>query len=99
METAVFAKGAAYCAADRLRLQTSYPYAMICEGRLKSTVTMEVLHKGQDTAVTLAAAGDSWRDRRTRRKDGRGQAGKTADTPERRQIGTPERRQKGKKDD
>lgn len=63
METAVFAKGAAYCAADRLRLQTSYPYAMICEGRLKSTVTMEVLHKGQDTAVTLAAAGDSWRDR------------------------------------
>ena len=42
-------------------------------------------------------AGGSWRDRRTRRKDGRGQAGKTADTPERRQIGTPERRQKGKK--
>ena len=27
-----------------------------------SSVTMQVLHKGQDTAVTLAAAGDSWRE-------------------------------------
>lgn len=53
METAVFAKGAALCAADRLRPQTSYPYAMICEGHLKASVTMQVLHKGQDTAVTL----------------------------------------------
>ena len=46
METAMFAKGAAYCAQDHLRPQTSYPYAMICEGRLKSSVAMEVLHKG-----------------------------------------------------
>ena len=50
------------CAADHLRPQTSYPYAMICEGHLKASVTMQVLHKGQDTAVTLAAAGDSWRE-------------------------------------
>ena len=35
---------------------------MICEGHLKASVTMQVLHKGQDTAVTLAAAGDSWRE-------------------------------------
>lgn len=62
METAVFAKGAAMYAADRLRPQTSYPYAMICEGRLKSSVTMEVVHKGQEVSVTLAAAGDSWKD-------------------------------------
>lgn len=62
METAVFAKGAAMYAADRLRPQTSYPYAMICEGRLKSSVTMEVVHKGQELSVTLAAAGDSWKD-------------------------------------
>lgn len=55
METAVFAKGAALCAADRLRPQTSYPYAMICEGHLKASVTMQVLHKGQDTAVTLGS--------------------------------------------
>ena len=33
-----------------------------CEGHLKASVTMQVLHKGQDTAVTLAAAGDSWRE-------------------------------------
>jgi hypothetical protein len=62
METAMFAKGAAYCAQDHLRPQTSYPYAMICEGRLKSSVAMEVLHKGQEMTVTLAAAGDGWRD-------------------------------------
>lgn len=47
---------------DRLRPQTSYPYAMICEGRLKSSVAMEVVHKGQEMTVTLAAAGDGWRD-------------------------------------
>ena len=35
---------------------------MICEGRLKSSVAMEVLHKGQEMTVTLAAAGDGWRD-------------------------------------
>ncbi len=62
METAVFAKGAAMYAADRLRPQTSYPYAMICEGRLKSSVTMDVVHKGQELSITLAAAGDSWKD-------------------------------------
>ena len=62
METAVFAKGAAYCGADRQRPQTSYPYAMICEGRLKASVTMQVLFKGQQKEVTLAAAGDSWRE-------------------------------------
>lgn len=62
METAVFAKGAAYCGADRQRPQTSYPYAMICEGRLKASVTMQVLFKGQEKEVTLAAAGDSWRE-------------------------------------
>lgn len=62
MESAIFAKGAAYCAQDHLRPQTSYPYAMICEGRLKSSVTMEVLYKGQETAVTLAEAGNSWRE-------------------------------------
>ena len=62
MEEAVFAKGAAYCAADQAQKQTSYPYAMICEGRLKSTVSITVLHKGQEMPVPLVCAGDSWRD-------------------------------------
>lgn len=62
MENAVFAKGAAYCGADRLRPQTSYPYAMICEGRLKTSVSMTLLHKGQESSVTLISAGDNWQD-------------------------------------
>lgn len=62
MENAVFAKGAAYFAADRLQQQTSYPYAIICEGRLKSSVIMNVINRGKETEVVLASAGDSFRD-------------------------------------
>ncbi len=62
MEHAVFAKGAAYFAADRLREHTSYPYAIICEGRLKASVVMNVVNRGKETEVTLAAAGDGWRE-------------------------------------
>ncbi len=60
MEPFVFAKGAAYCAQDGLQPKTSYPFTMICEGRLKSTVSMNVLHKGQETSVVVAAAGENW---------------------------------------
>ncbi|MCD8371455.1 MAG: DUF5716 family protein [Clostridiales bacterium] len=60
METDVFAKGAAYLAQDLLRDKTAYPYTILCDGRLQSTVTMNVLRKGQETSVILAAAGDSW---------------------------------------
>lgn len=62
METAIFAKGAAYRAMDFLQEKTSYPYICICEGRLKSTISMNVIHKGQETSVVLASAGDNWYD-------------------------------------
>ena len=63
METALFAKGAAYRAMDFVHEKTSYPYTCICEGRLKSTISMNVIHKGQETSVVLASAGDNWYDR------------------------------------
>lgn len=62
MESAVFAKGAAYRAEDFLREKTTYPYICICEGHLRSTISMNVLHKGQETSVVLASAGDNWYD-------------------------------------
>lgn len=63
MESAVFSKGAAYRAMDCLQPKTSYPFTMLCEGRLKSTVSMNVLHKGQETSVVVAAAGENWYDK------------------------------------
>ena len=63
MESAIFSRGAAYRAADCSQERTSYPFTIICEGRLKHTVSMTVLHKGQEMSVVLAGAGESWYDR------------------------------------
>lgn len=59
-ESNLFAKGAAYKAQDYLAEETSFPYVMICEGRLKATVSMEVLHDEKPTQLVIAASGDSW---------------------------------------
>ena len=60
MELAVFSKGAACRAFDLTRPKTAFPYTMICDDRLKSTVSMNVIYRGQETSVVLAAAGDNW---------------------------------------
>lgn len=60
VEPVLFARGAAFRAADFLHEKTSYPFTVICDGRLKTSVSLNVLHKGHDTAVTVAAAGDNW---------------------------------------
>ncbi len=59
-ESGLFAKGAAVRAGDFLGEESSFPFVMICEGRLKSTVSMEVLYDGKPTPYVLAASGDSW---------------------------------------
>lgn len=64
METGLFAKGAAYRAADFTQERTSYPYTCICEGRLRSTVSMNLVHRGQETNVVVASAGDNWYERK-----------------------------------
>ncbi len=63
MEGAVFSRGAALRALDFTQDRTSYPFTVICEGRLKHTVSMNVIHKGQETNVVLAGAGETWFDR------------------------------------
>ncbi len=64
VETAVFAKGAAGRARELLQEKKSFPFTCICDGHLKTTVSMNVLHKGQETSVVVASAGDCWYERR-----------------------------------
>ena len=40
--------------------KTSYPYVMLCEGRLDTTISVKVLHQDKENQLILAAAGDSW---------------------------------------
>jgi len=60
VEMELFARGAAYRAADLLQEKTAFPYICICEGRLDCSVSMKVLHKDQDNQLVLANAGISW---------------------------------------
>ena len=45
---------------DSVQEQTSYPYVCLCEGRLASTVSMQVRHQGRDRQLVLAQAGSDW---------------------------------------
>ncbi len=60
VEQSLFAQGAACKASDCGAEKTSYPYTMLCDGRLASTVSVKVLHRDQESQLVLAAAGDSW---------------------------------------
>lgn len=64
-ESDLFARGAAYHAADFKRPKTLYPFACICEGRLKATVSMAVKQKEKEIQLVMASAGDSWYEART----------------------------------
>lgn len=59
-EPGIFSKGAVYKAADYLQEKTSYPFVCICDGRLKTTISMRVQTKDKESQLILAAAGDSW---------------------------------------
>lgn len=59
-ETVLFARGACVKGQDCLEAETKFPYVMICEGRLKSTISMEVIHEEKPTQLVIAASGDSW---------------------------------------
>lgn len=60
IENELFSKGAAYRAEDFTRSKTVYPFICLCEGHLKTNVTMNVLRGGQELSLTLASAGDNW---------------------------------------
>lgn len=65
VEPALFAKGAALKAEDYLHEKTSYPFVCLCEGKLKSTVSMEVMKRDVKVQIALAAAGESWYEARS----------------------------------
>ena len=58
--TGLFARGAAYMAYDSIQAQSSYPYVCLCEGRLASTISMQVNHEGRERQLVLASAGSDW---------------------------------------
>ncbi len=65
VDQALFVQGAAYKAADLERDKTMYPYVLVCDGRLDTTVSMKVMRRDQEDQMILAAAGDSWYEART----------------------------------
>ena len=65
VDQALFVQGAAYKAADLDRNKTMYPYVLVCDGRLDTTVSMKVMRRDQEDQMILAAAGDSWYEART----------------------------------
>ena len=59
-EPVLFARGAAYKGADCQQSTTSYPYIFICEGRLKTEVSMRVMRGQKEGWLVLASYGDNW---------------------------------------
>lgn len=60
--TGLFACGAAYMANDFAQDETVFPYICLCEGRLRSTVSVQVSHEGRERQLVLVAAGSDWYD-------------------------------------
>lgn len=65
VDQALFSKGACYKAADCARAKTSYPFVFLCDGRLKTTVSVKAIHKNKESQLVLASAGESWYDSKT----------------------------------
>ncbi len=64
-ETSLFSQGAACKAEDLLQEKTAYPYVMICDGRLDTTVAIKVIHQDRESQLVLAGAGDNWYEAKT----------------------------------
>lgn len=65
VEPALFAKGAALKAEDYLHEKTSYPFVCLCEGKLKSTISIKVQKREAEVLMALASAGESWYEARS----------------------------------
>lgn len=64
-EPSLFARGAALKAGDHLEERSSYPFVCLCEGKLRSTVAMEVMKRDSRIQIALASAGESWYEARS----------------------------------
>lgn len=60
VEKALFSKGALYKAEDYLLKKSAYSFGCICEGRLKTTVSVKIQKREKESQLVLAAAGDNW---------------------------------------
>ena len=56
----IFAEGAAYAAFDLAEENSQYPYIIVCDGRIASTVTLEAICDGRNEKVLLAEVGTNW---------------------------------------
>lgn len=65
VENCLFARGAAYKGQDYMQEGTSYPYVFICEGRLKSEVSLKVARRGREYQLVVASCGDNWYESRS----------------------------------
>lgn len=61
----LFAKGAVYAAIDHLQKGNGYPFVFLCEGRIPSSVSMEVVERGTKKNLMIAPAGSNWYEART----------------------------------
>lgn len=52
-------------AEDYRRERSSYPFVCLCEGKLRSTVSMEVIRRDTKVSMALASAGESWYEARS----------------------------------
>ena len=59
-ETSLFYRGACLRAKDYLRSKTEFPFSCICDGHLKSTVSVRVVDRDRDSQLVMAAAGEGW---------------------------------------
>lgn len=64
-DPSLFARGAALKAGDYLEKRSSYPFVCLCEGKLRSTVAMEVMKRDSRIQIALASAGESWYEARS----------------------------------
>lgn len=60
MAESVYAQGAAALAYDTATGGKYFPYLCLCDGRLMSTVSMEVIRKGSVCELVLVKAGTNW---------------------------------------
>lgn len=56
----LFAKGAAFVAYDSLQNVSVFPYICICEGRIRSQVSLDVQYEGRTRRLVVASAGSNW---------------------------------------
>ena len=61
----LFAKGAVYAALDKLNVSVPVPFRIMCEGRIKVDITVDVQKGLNPTTLTLARIGENWYETRS----------------------------------